>query len=246
MKHAQEGRSIVFHHSYPENTFLPWSEGETDILSRARYFPSIVLKHLGLDHLPYFISFGSGCTGLLSMLILAGGMWNKKSSNPIICLTADVRPPETTFDAMREKILTSDCSSGFVVSRERRGYRLLGISYYSTPRQIVPLVEIVKRTVKMIRELAKELTVDLSPGQVVVHYPNIFTSAWEMVSQYLNVPKELHVLDDLAERAHCLSSDSMISLAKWHGGGAGRTHVVVNFGSGLHLGACILREEAAC
>ena len=108
-------------------------------------------------------------------------------------LTADVRSPETTFDALREKILTSDCSSGFLAGREKRGYRLLGISYYSTTRQIVPLVEIVKRAVQMIRELATEAGVDLSGGNVVMHYPNIFPQAWDMVSQY-EVPKERHML----------------------------------------------------
>jgi hypothetical protein len=37
----------------------------------------------------------------------------------------------------------------------------------------------------------------------------------------------------LAERAHLLSSDSVISLGKLHSGDEGRLHVVVNLGSGL-------------
>jgi hypothetical protein len=36
----------------------------------------------------------------------------------------------------------------------------------------------------------------------------------------------------------------MISLAALHGAGAGRAHIVVNFGSGIHLGAAILMEES--
>ena len=43
--------------------------------------------------------------------------------------------------------------------------------------------------------------------------------------------------------AHCLSSDSIISLAARHCGQSGRLHVVVNFGSGLHLGVGIFREK---
>jgi hypothetical protein len=237
-------RALVFHHSYPDSACLPGEQAEAGFMSRVHYFPPSLMQQFKLDHVPYLVSFGSGCTGLLSMLMTAAGLCDKTSASPVICLTADVRPQGTTFDAMREKILTSDCSSGFLVGREKRGYRLLGISYYSTTRQIVPLVEIVKRVVQMIRELAREAGIDLSANRVVLHYPNIFSTAWDMVTQYLQVPRERHVLQGLAERAHCLSSDSMISLAGRHGAGAGTLHIVVNFGSGLHLGACILQEEA--
>ena len=236
-------RALVFHHSYPDSTWLPPDKPEMGFMSRVHYFAPALMRQFKLDHVPYLVSFGSGCTGLLSMLMTAAGLCDKKSAAPVLCLTADVKPPGTTYDALREKILTSDCSSGFLLGREKRGYRLLGISYYSTTRQIVPLVEIVKRAVQMTRELAKEAAIDLSASEVVMHYPNIFPAAWDMVSQYLQVPKERHVLEGLAERAHCLSSDSMISLAKLHGAGAGRVHIVLNFGSGLHLGVCMLREE---
>ena len=48
----------------------------------------------------------------------------------------------------------------------------------------------------------------------------------------------------ISERAHCGATDSVISLAKWHRGQSGRLHVVVNYGVGLHLGVCLLREES--
>jgi hypothetical protein len=32
-------------------------------------------------------------------------------------------------------------------------------------------------------------------------------------------------------------------LSKWHRGQAGRIHIVVNYGVGLHLGVCILKEQ---
>jgi hypothetical protein len=64
-----------------------------------------------------------------------------------------------------------------------------------------------------------------------------------MVTQYLRVPKAIHVLDGLPERAHCKSSDSVISLGNAHGAGASRVHIVLNFGAGIHLGACMLKEE---
>jgi len=236
-------RAVVFHHSYAENTCVPWETAESDLLSRARYFPAAVLKQFNLNHLPYFGSFASGCTGFLSLLVTAGGLLGFSAESPVICLTADVRPKGVRYDALREKILTSDCASGFIAGRELRGYQVLGINYYSTTRTLIPLVEIVKRTVQMIREMAKALGIDLAAGNVVVHYPNIFPEAWNMVTHYLKIPPERHILDGLAERAHCLSSDSVISLAKWHHDDAGRLHIVVNFGSGLHLGVCILKEE---
>jgi hypothetical protein len=237
--------ALVVHHSYPDSTWIPGNSAEEGFMAQAHYFPAALLGHFKLDHVPYLVSFGSGCTGLLSLLMSAAGICGPAGDTGLICLTADVKPSGTTYDARREKILTSDCASGFVTGREKRGFKLLGITYYSTIRRIVPLVEIVKRSVQMIRELAKEVQVDLAADEVILHYPNIFPTAWDMISQYLKIPKERHVLDGLAERAHCLSSDSMISLAKHHGGGAGRIHVVLNFGSGLHLGACMLSEEAA-
>ena len=245
LKQCPAPRALVFHHSYPESTCVSAEKPEPGFMSRVQYFPPSLMRQFKLDNMPYLVSFGSGCTGLLTMLMMATGLCrkNSESGNPILCLTADVKPPGTTFDASREKILTSDCSSGFLVGFEKRGYRLLGVSYYSTTRQIVPLVQIVKQSVKMIRELAKETAIELSAGGVVLHYPNVFPAAWQMVTQYLQVPKANHLLDGLPERAHCKSSDSVISLGHALGGGAGRVHIVLNFGAGIHLGACILKEE---
>jgi hypothetical protein len=236
--------ALVFHHSYPDSTFLPGDGSESGFMSRVHYFASGLMEQFKMDHVPYLVSFGSGCTGMLSMLLTAAGISGGNQTRPVLCLTADTKPPGTTYDALREKILSTDCSSGFLVGSEKRGYRVLGITYYSTTRKVVPLVEIVKRSVQMIRELAKEVDADLTSGNVVIHYPNIFTTAWDMVTNYLQLPKESHIVDGLAERAHCLSSDSMISLAKFHSAKEGRLHIVLNFGSGIHLGACILREEA--
>jgi hypothetical protein len=236
-------RALVVHHSYALNTSLTADSEQTGFMSWVQYFPAALMRELRLDHIPYLGSFASGCTGLLSLLLTASSLWRNPGTEPVICLTADVKPPGSSYDALREKILTSDCCSGFLLGRDQCGYQLLGISYYSTTRMLVPLVEVVKRTVRMVRSLAKDLDLDLVGNEVVMHYPNIFPAAWAMVTQYLQVPPECHVMDGLAERAHCLSSDPVISLAKQHCGRAGRPHVVVNFGSGLHLGVCILREE---
>ena len=238
-------RALVCHHSYRDSATLAPGEPQAGFMSQVRYFPAGLLQQSGLDHIPYFGSFGSGCTGLLSMLVTAAGLCPKApSSEALLCLTADIKPPRTTYDALRERILASDACSGFLLGPGQRGCRLLGLSYYSTTRQIVPLVEIVKRSVQLIRELARALELDLAAEPVCVHYPNIFPTAWDMVSQYLKIPRESHILDGMADRAHCLSSDSMISLSKELGRRPGRLHIVLNFGSGLHLGACVLREEA--
>jgi hypothetical protein len=97
----------------------------------------------------------------------------------------------------------------------------------------------------MTRELADRVGVVGQLGEAVVHYPNIFPQASDMVSGYRKVSPEQHILGRLAERAHCLSSDSVISLGKLHSGSEGRLHVVVNFGSVVHLGICILKEVKA-
>jgi hypothetical protein len=94
----------------------------------------------------------------------------------------------------------------------------------------------------MIRDLAKELDLGLLGNNLIVHYPNIFPEAWRMVTHYLRIGVDQHALDGLPDRAHCLSSDSVITLGKLHQSLRDRLHVVVNFGSGLHLGVCILKE----
>ncbi|PYK74009.1 MAG: hypothetical protein DME42_05445 [Verrucomicrobia bacterium] len=95
----------------------------------------------------------------------------------------------------------------------------------------------------MLQNLATELGLDLAGSDVVIHYPNIFPDTWKMVTRYLRLPKVEHVMDEISERAHCGATDSVISLSKWHRGEHGRLHVVVNYGVGLHLGVCILREH---
>lgn len=245
LKSCTNPSALVIHHSYGENASLGRESEDRDLMSRATYFPALLLRQFDVDHVPYYGSFASGCTGFLSLVAMGAGLLGVPEDAPVICLTADVRPKGMWFDARREKILTSDAASGFLLGHEKKGFQVLGFNHYSTGRRLVPLVEIVKRTVHMTRELADRVGVSGQIGEAVVHYPNIFPQAWDMVSGYLKVSPERHILDQLAERAHCLSSDSVISLGKLHSGSEGRLHVVVNFGSGLHLGICLLREVKA-
>jgi hypothetical protein len=243
LKRSAAPSALVFQHCHAESAVLPTEPGDTIGASRNRYFAAEVMQALGIDHLPYFCSFASGCAGFLSLLVAAGGLFPDSDPRPTICVMADSRPAGIPFDLLRERILGSDHSSAFVVGREDRGYQLLGISYYSTVRKLVPLVEIVKRTVEMIQGLAGELRLDLIKSDVAIHYPNIFPDTWKMVTRYLRLPRVEHVMDEMAERAHCGATDSVISLAKLHRGQVGRLHVVVNYGVGLHLGVCILEER---
>jgi hypothetical protein len=247
LKEAGDARALVFQHCHAESAVLPIEPDDKIGATRNHYFAAAVMEELKVDHLPYFCSFASGCAGFLSLLIAAGGLFSDSNEGPVICVMADSRPPMESpglpFDLLRERILGSDHSSAFVVGHEKRGYQLLGISYYSTTRKLVPLVEIVKRTVDMLQTLATELGLDLAGSDVVIHYPNIFPDTWKMVTRYLRLPKVEHVMDEISERAHCGATDSVISLAKLHRGQRGRLHVVVNYGVGLHLGVCILEER---
>ena len=156
-----------------------------------------------------------------------------------------IYPPGISCDLPRQRILGSDHSSAFLVGHDERGYQLLGLNYYSTTRKLVPLVEIIKRTVEMMQSLGSELGLDFNGADIAIHYPNIFPDAWKMVTGYFLLPQVEHVMDEMAERAHCGATDSVISLAKCHRGQSGRLHFVVNYGIGLHLGVCILREYAS-
>jgi len=243
-----EPRALVFQHCHAESAVLPVEPGHTGWASRNHYFAAAVLQELKLDHVPYFCSFASGCAGFLSLLVTAGGLLSSSDGRAVVCVMADSRPvdpPGLSFDLPRERILGSDHSSAFLVGHEERGYQLLGLNYYSTARKLVPLVEIVKRTVEMVQSLATELRLDLNEADIAIHYPNNFPDAWKMVTGYFLLPQIEHVMDEMAERAHCGATDSVISLTKWHRGQSGRLHFVVNYGVGLHLGVCILREYAS-
>ena len=241
-----EASGFVFQHCYAESAVLRYDVNETDIASRNRYFPGELMRKLKLDHLPYFCSFASGCAGFVSLLGLAGGFLSCSSDErPAICVMADCMPPGVPYDMLQERILGSDHSSAFAVGHEQRGYQLLGINYYSTTRMKVAFVEIVKQTVRMIQELAANLGLDWARSNTAIHYPNIFPETWAMVTRYLRNPQIEHVLDGMFDRAHCMATDSVISLAKLHRSDRGRIHVVINYGIGLHLGVCMLKETDA-
>ena len=227
-----------------ESAVLHYDVNETDIALRNRYFPAEVMRKLQLDHVPYFCSFASGCAGFISVLLAAAALFSSPDGRPAICVMADSMPPGVPYNMVRERILGSDNSSAFVIRRESSAYQLLGINYYSTTRTAVPFVEIVKRTVEMIQGLATKLGLNLVERDVAIHYPNIFPDTWRMVTRYLRVPRVAHIMDEISERAHCGATDSVISLAKWYRGQSGRLHVVVNYGVGLHLGVCLLREQS--
>jgi hypothetical protein len=244
LQSAGEPRALVFQHCFAESAVLPWDVNETDIALRNRYFPAEVMRELQLDHLPYFCSFASGCAGFIAVLIAAGGLFPSPDERPAICIVADSVPPGVPYNMLRERILTSDNSSAFVVGHEQQGYQLLGVNYYSTTRTAVPFVEIVKLTVQMVHGLTASLGLDLAGSDVAIHYPNIFPDTWRMVTRYLQIPNVEHVIDGMCDRAHCMATDSVISLAKLHRGQEGRLHIVVNYGIGLHLGVCMLKEKA--
>jgi hypothetical protein len=245
LQRAGEPRALVFQHCYAESAVLHYEANETDIATRNRYFPGELMRGLQLDHLPYFCSFASGCAGFVSLLVVAGGISAGCSEgDQTICVMADCMPPGVPYNMLQERILGSDHSSAFLVGREEVGYELLGVNFYSTTRTAVPFVEIVKLTVNLIQELATSLKLDLPASRAAIHYPNIFPDTWRMVTRYLRIREVEHVLDGMCDRAHCMATDSVISLAKYHRGREGRIHIVVNYGIGLHLAVCVLREQA--
>ena len=238
-----EPRALLSQHCQAESAALPLEANDTIGATRNRYFPAAVLRELKLDHVPYFCSFASGCAGFISLLALTAGVFLSPQDDPVVCFMADRTPPGLPFNMVRERILGSDHASAFVVGREPRGYQLLGINFYSTPRLLVPLVEIVKRTVQMTQELAASTGVNLAESDVALHFPNIFPDTWRMVARYLRLSRSETIIDEMAERAHCGATDSVITLTKQHRGSAGRLHLVVNYGAGLHLGVGLLREH---
>jgi hypothetical protein len=240
-----EPAGFVFQHCYAESAVLFYDPGETNIALRTRYFAGEVMRQLQVDHLPYFCTFASGCSGFMSLLAAASGVLaTSTDEHPMVCVMADCMPAGVPYNMLEERILGSDHSSAFVVGREPIGYQLLAVGYYSTTRTRVPFLEVVKRTVQMIQELAANLELNLSTSDVTVHYPNIFPETWKMVTRYLRNARVEHVIDGMAERAHCMASDSVISLAKFHRNRDGRIHIAVNYGVGLHLAVCVLKEKA--
>ena len=236
--------AVVAQHCQAESAVLPRDPTDITIAARNRYFTAALMRELRMDDIPYFCSFASGCAGFVSLLTLAGGLFPSADERPAVCFMADSRPPGAPFDMQGERILGSDHSSAFLVSSQPREFQLLGLNYYSTARLLVPLVEVIQRTVRMIQELAGALNLNLAKSDVVAHYPNIFPETWKMVTRHLHLPRFQAVLDEMAERAHCGATDSVISLSKLHRHEEGRVHIVVNYGIGLHLAICILKERS--
>lgn len=233
--------TLVVHHSYAENTSIEPPAHSRELLAYANYFPVNLLRRFELDHIPYSGSYSSGCTGFMSLLVMAASVLRARAVRNVICLTADLKPRNATYDSERERLLTSDAASGFVAGREKRGYQVMGVGQYSSSRALIPLVEVVKRSVVITKSLLKRAGIACDGAALFCHYPNMFSEAWQMVSHFLRVPPENHLVDEMAERAHCLSSDAIIPLEKVKGR-AGRTHVIYSFGSGLHLAVALLRE----
>jgi hypothetical protein len=234
--------AFIVHHSYPVNTSETGGYENHDLISRASYFPASLLRHFELDHIPYWGSYMSGCTGFMSLLVLASGVLKAQSLDKVICLTADLKPPDVTYDSVRERLLTSDAASGFIASRSRQGFQVMGVGQYSSSRKLIPLVEVVKRAVQMTRRLCDMTGIAQNGSSMLCHYPNMFLEGWQLVSHFLRVPKENQIIDGMAERAHCLSSDAIIPLESLMGTAPGRIHAVYSFGSGLHLAVAILKE----
>jgi 3-Oxoacyl-[acyl-carrier-protein (ACP)] synthase III len=233
--------ALIVHHSYAENTSIVPPANSRELLARANYFPVNLLRHFEMDDVPYWGSYSSGCTGFMSLLTLAAGVLRGNGAKEVVCLTTDLKPRDATYDSMRERLLTSDAASGFVVGRERRGYQVIGVGQYSSSRSLIPLVEVVKRSVLMTRSLLEAAGVQPDGAQMLCHYPNMYLQAWQMVSHFLKVAPENQLMDEMAERAHCLSSDAIIPLEKVRGT-PGRIHVIYSFGSGLHLAVAVLKE----
>ena len=236
--------AIVAQHCLTESAVLPYDADDRSVETRNRYFTAALMRELQLDHVPYFCSFASGCAGFLSLASVAASLFSSQDVQTAVCFMADSRPPRVTFDMQRERILGSDHSSAFLAASRPLHYQLLGINYYSTARALVPFFEIVKRAVQMIQDLANSLDLNLAERDVVIHYPNIFPETWQMVTRYLRLPRLEPVMDQMAERAHCGATDSIITLAKMHRNQTDRIHLVVNYGIGLHLVVGLLREQA--
>jgi hypothetical protein len=176
--------ALVVHHSYAINTSDAIAAGDRRLLSRARYFPASLLRHFELDHVPYWTSYGSGCTGFMSLIILAAAILRAATTENVLCITADVKPPDTTYDGLDEKLLTSDAASGFIIGREPKGYRVLGVAQYSSSREIIPWLEVVKRAVQMTQRLCGLLGIACSGPSMVCHFPNMFIEGWQLVGHF--------------------------------------------------------------
>ncbi len=238
---SEKPDALLVHHSYAENTSIAPPAESRELLAHADYFPVNLLRRFEMDDVPYSGSYSSGCTGFMSLLVMAAGVLRAKGVDNVIGLTADLKPRAATYDSMRERLLTSDAAAGFIAGHQKRGYQLMAVGQYSSSRPLIPLVEVVKRSVVMTKLLLESAGLSHDGADILCHYPNMFIEGWKMVSHFLRVPEENQLVDEMAERAHCLSSDSIIPLEKVKGR-PGRSHAIYSFGSGLHLAVAILRE----
>ncbi len=102
LKSCTNPSAIVVHHSYGENASLGRESEDQDLMSRATYFPALLLRNL-----MWIMSRISVCLPalhrFLSLVTTGAGLLGATENPPVICLTADVRPNGMWFDARRKK-----------------------------------------------------------------------------------------------------------------------------------------------
>jgi hypothetical protein len=134
------------------------------------------MRKLQVDDVPYFCSFASGCSGFISILAAAGGLFTSSHEGSAICLVADSMPPDTIRHGARtDLVLTIVPPLLSAVSSMATSFSNQLLLHHADGG---PFVEIVKRTVEMIQELATSLQLDLAKSDVAIHYPNIFRDTW--------------------------------------------------------------------
>ncbi len=188
------------------------------------------------------------CTAMLGSARIARALLGSEPSfERVLCVTADRFPEPAIYEQSYN--LISDGGAAWVVSRERRGFRLLAchqitngaLSLVSDDESVGTYFNYTHR---VIQETLRRAELDISNLAWIVPQ-NMNVKAWQILARLLKFAFERVYFDPLPEVAHVISGDNVINLKRLDESGRlerGDRILLVMAGYGLNW-QCVLVEK---
>lgn len=188
------------------------------------------------------------CTGLLGSIRVARGLLaSEPSFEQVLCVTADRFPEGAIYEQAYS--LISDGASGFLVSREQRGYRVVACHHITNGAMVgasddETVGSFFNYTHRLVREILAEAQIEIDAVDWIVPQ-NTNRKAWEILARLLNVELERVCCDSLPRVAHVIGGDNVVNLTELEASGrihAGDRVLLVMAGYGMNWQAVMLEK----
>lgn len=188
------------------------------------------------------------CTGLLGSIRVARGLLaGEPDFEQVLCVTADRFPADAIYEQAYS--LISDGASGFLVSREPRGYRLVACHHIANgalarASDDEAVGTFFNYTHRLVRETLEKARLDIDAVDWIVPQ-NTNPKAWEILARLLSVDPERVFFESLARVAHVIGGDNVVNLTELEASGrirGGDRLLLVMAGYGMNWQAVLLEK----